>query len=121
MAIAVILFNNFSDLVPSLERKAYDLGVIATSRTPSDKVAVIAIDEASIRSIGRWPWPRDVQARMTDLLAQAKAKVIGSTILLSEPQIDPGYQYVVQLHELAPRPPSPAGRPPRRWRRSPRN
>ena len=42
VAIAVILFNNLSDLVPSLERKAYDLGVIATSRTPSDKVAVIA-------------------------------------------------------------------------------
>ena len=101
MVIAVVLFNRFSDLVPSLERKAYDLGVNATTRAPSDKVAVIAIDEASIRSIGRWPWPRDVQARMTDLLSQAKVKVIGSTILLSEPQMDPGYQYVVQLQELA--------------------
>lgn len=70
-------------------------------RAPSDKVAVIAIDEASIRSIGRWPWPRDVQAKMTDLLTQAKVKVIGSTILLSEPQVDPGYQYFVQLQELA--------------------
>ena len=100
VVIVVALFNRFSDLVPSLERKAYDLGVNATTRTPSDKVAVIAIDEASIRSIGRWPWPRDVQAKMTDLLVQAKVKVIGSTILLSEPQIDPGYQYVVQLQEL---------------------
>ncbi len=109
VAIAVILFNNFSDLVPSLERKAYDLGVIATSRTPSDKVAVIAIDEASIRSIGRWPWPRDVQARMTDLLAQSKVKVIGSTILLSEPQADPGYQYVVQLQGLAAKAAEPGG------------
>jgi serine/threonine-protein kinase len=101
VVIVVVLFNRVSDLVPSLERKAYDLGVIATSRAPSDKVAVIAIDEASIRSIGRWPWPRDVQAKMTDLLSQAKVKVIGSTILLSEPQVDPGYQYVVQLQELA--------------------
>ena len=100
VVIAVALFNRFSDLVPSLERKAYDLGVNATTRAPSDKVAVIAIDEASIRSIGRWPWPRDVQARMVDLLSQAKVKVIGSTILLSEPQLDPGYQYVVQLQEL---------------------
>ncbi len=101
VVIVVALFNRFSDLVPSLERKAYDLGVNATTRAPSDKVAVIAIDEASIRSIGRWPWPRDVQAKMTDLLSQAKVKVIGSTILLSEPQVDPGYQYVVQLQELA--------------------
>src|SRR6185295_8664827 len=101
VVVVVALFNRFSDLVPSLERKAYDLGVIATSRAPSDKVAVIAIDEASLRSIGRWPWPRDVQAKMTDLLSQAKVKVIGSTILLSEPQVDPGYKYVVQLQELA--------------------
>ena len=101
VVIAVALFNRFSDLVPGLERKAYDLGVNATSRAPSDKIAVIAIDEASIRSIGRWPWPRDVHAKMTDLLSQAKVKVIGSTILLSEPQVDPGYQYVVQLQGLA--------------------
>ena len=52
-----------SDLVQSLERKAYDLGVKAASRTPSDKVAVIAIDKQSIDNIGRWPWPRDVHAR----------------------------------------------------------
>jgi len=101
VTVAVVLLNLFSDLVPSLERKAYDLGVIATSRTPSDKVAVIAIDEASIRSIGRWPWPRDVQANMIDLLATAKVKVIGSTILLSEAQADPGYQVIVQLQAAA--------------------
>ena len=35
------------DLVQSLERKAYDLGVQATSRTPSDKIAIIAIDKQS--------------------------------------------------------------------------
>jgi CHASE2 domain-containing sensor protein len=44
-----------TDLVQSLERKAYDLGVKAASRTPSDKVAVIAIDKQSIDNIGRWP------------------------------------------------------------------
>ena len=38
VVIVVVLFNRFSDLVPSLERKAYDLGVNATTRTPSDKI-----------------------------------------------------------------------------------
>ena len=109
IVIAVALFNRFSDLVPSLERKAYDLGVNATSRAPSDKVAVIAIDETSIRTIGRWPWPRDVHAKMADLLAAAKTKVVGSTILLSEPQVDPGYLYVLQLQELAARGAEPGG------------
>ena len=97
----VLLIASGGDLIQSLERKAYDLGVRSASRTPSDRIAVIAIDDQSIANIGRWPWPRDVQAKMVDLLSQAKVKVIGSTILLSEPQVDPGYQYVVQLQELA--------------------
>ncbi len=86
----LVLFAGGSDLLQSLERKAYDMGVRASSRTPSDRVAVIAIDDASIVNIGRWPRPRDVHAKMVDLLAAAKAKVIGYTVFFSEPQIDPG-------------------------------
>ena len=42
------------NLVQSLERKAYDLGVQATSRTSSDKIAIIAIDKQGLDNIGRW-------------------------------------------------------------------
>ncbi len=97
VVILIALFNYFSDLIPSLERKAYDLGVVATSRAPLDKIAVIAIDEQSLANIGRWPWSRDVLAKMTDNLSAAKAKVIAYTILFSEPQVDAGYTYVTKL------------------------
>jgi serine/threonine-protein kinase len=108
VVIAVIVFNLSSDLVRSLERKAYDLGVRATSRDPAKNIAIIAIDRESLDRIGRWPWSREVLAKMTDQLAAAKAKVIANTILLSEPQIDPGYQYVVKLLEIAQRSAPPA-------------
>ncbi|MFZ2853833.1 MAG: serine/threonine-protein kinase [Rhodocyclaceae bacterium] len=88
------------DLLRSLERKAYDLGVQASSRTPSDRVAVIAIDDASIANLGRWPWPRDRHARMTDLLADGKVRVIANTAFFFEPQIDPGYTYVTRMLDL---------------------
>src|SRR2546423_11013851 len=104
VVLAVLLFSRFSDLIPSLERKAYDLGVQASSRTPSDKIAVIAIDDTSIANIGRWPWSREVHARMTDLLTGAKAKVIGNAMFFSEAQIDPGYIYVTKLLEIAGKP-----------------
>jgi eukaryotic-like serine/threonine-protein kinase len=103
VVIAIVVFNLSSDLVRSLERKAYDLGVRATSREPAKNIAIIAIDRESLDRIGRWPWSREVLAKMTDQLAAAKAKVIANTILLSEPQIDPGYQYVVKLLEIAQR------------------
>jgi len=108
VVIVVLVFNRSSDLIPSLERKAYDLGVQATSRTPSDKIAVIAIDDTSIANIGRWPWSREVHAKMTDLLAGAKAKVIGNTVFFSEAQVDPGYVYITKLLDIAQKPAAPA-------------
>jgi len=83
---AFALFASMNDLVPSLERKAYDAALLAASRTPSDKVAVIAIDKQSIDNIGRWPWPRDLHARMIDLLSQAKARAVGYLVFFAEPE-----------------------------------
>jgi len=97
-------------LIQSLERAAYDWGVRASSRTPSDKVVVIAIDDASIRNIGRWPWSREVHAKMTEALANAKAKVIGNIVFFSEPQVDAGFGYISKLLEIYGRlVPTPAG------------
>ncbi len=93
----VMLVAARGDLIQSLERKAYDLGVKAASRTPSDRIAIIAIDDASIANIGRWPWSRDVHARMIDLLGGAKAKVIANTTFFFEPQRDAGLAYVEKL------------------------
>ena len=73
----------------------------ATSRNASDKIAVIAIDDTSLANIGRWPWSREVHAKMTDLLAGAKAKVIVNTVFFSEPQVDPGYAYITKLLDAA--------------------
>jgi len=88
------------DAVQSLERKAYDWGVQSSSRDPSPDIAVIAIDDVSIANLGRWPWPRELHARMTDLLAGAKAKVIANTAFFFEPQTDAGYAYVTKLADL---------------------
>jgi serine/threonine-protein kinase len=95
----VLLFAGGSQLIQGLERSAYDWGVRASSRMPSDKIAIIAIDKQSIDNIGRWPWSREIHAKMIDRLAAAKAKVIGYTVFFSEPQIDPGLVYVNRLLE----------------------
>jgi eukaryotic-like serine/threonine-protein kinase len=75
-----------------LELRAYDTGVNATHRTPGavDDIAIIAIDDASIAEIGRWPWPRSVLTDALDGLGKAKPRSIGLMIDLSESQVDPG-------------------------------
>ena len=96
----VLFFASGSDLVQSLERLAYDLGVRASSHAPSTRVAVIAIDDQSIANIGRWPWSREIHAQMIGKLRQAGAKVVGYAAFFFEPQIDPGLAYVQKLTEL---------------------
>lgn len=101
MAVVLLfLFGAQSDLIQSLERKAYDLGMQATSRVPSDKIAVIAIDEESLGNLGRWPWPREIHARMIDVLAAGHAKVVGHTAFFFEPQVDAGLDYVRRIADL---------------------
>ncbi|MEO7743700.1 MAG: CHASE2 domain-containing protein, partial [Usitatibacter sp.] len=100
IAIALLGFARMSGFIPGLERWAYDLGVKMTSKSPSDKIAVIAIDDQSIANIGRWPWPREVQAKMIDQLSAAKAKVIGNTTFFFEPQRDPGLAYVEKMLDI---------------------
>jgi CHASE2 domain-containing sensor protein len=96
ITLIFVLFAN-SDLIQGVERNAYDLGVRSSSRVPSDKIAVVAIDDQSIANIGRWPWARDVHAKMHDILTQGGAKAIGQTVFFLEPQLDPGLQFIREL------------------------
>ena len=97
LVFLVLAYLVFAGPFQGLERWGYDLGVKATSHTPSERVAVVAIDDQSIDNLGRWPWPRNLQAQMIDMLAGGGAKAIGSTIFYSEPQRDPGLGYIDQL------------------------
>lgn len=100
IVVVVIGANVFTNSFTALETKAYDWGVSATSKAPSDKVAVIAIDEQSVNNLGRWPWSREIHANMIDKLADAKAKVIGHTVFFFEPQKDAGLLYINKLLEV---------------------
>src|SRR5260221_2655056 len=83
-------------------------GVQASSRAPNPDLVAIAIGDPSIANIGRWPWQRDVLAKLIDTVGAAKPKAMGTTIFLSEPQVDRGYQYVNRLMALVPPPGDPS-------------
>ncbi len=93
----VFLAFSGSNFLQGLERSAYDFSVRSSNRIPSDRIAVIAIDDESIANIGRWPWPRDVHAQMHEILTEAGARVIGQTVFFIEPQIDPGLEFISEL------------------------
>ena len=86
-------------LVEELESLAYDAGVKMTFRNPAatDRVAIIAIDDPSLDAIGRWPWPRNVLAKLLERLDKARPKAVGLLIFLTETQTDPGLKYIREL------------------------
>ncbi len=100
IVVAVMLLNQATDLIGSLERKFYDVASTSSSRQPSDRVAIIAIDDQSVSNIGRWPWPRDIHARLIDQLAAAKAKTIVHTVFFIEPQVDRGLSFIRKMKGL---------------------
>jgi len=57
---------------------------------PPEDVVIVAIDEKSIREIGRWPWDRNVIAELLYSLTDAEPSVIALDVIFSEPgQHDP--------------------------------
>ena len=99
VVIGVMVLYKATDFVDTLERRLYDYASTQTSRQPSDRIAVIAIDDQSIANIGRWPWPRDVHAELIDKLAAAKSKTIVHTAFFFEPQTDRGLAYIRKIKE----------------------
>lgn len=56
--------------------------------TPDSRIVVVAIDDASINQIGRWPWSRTVHAELIKKIHDAGAKVIGYDVNFPEPSSD---------------------------------
>lgn len=99
VVVAVMVLYKGTDLIDTLERRLYDYASTQTSRQPSDRIAIIAIDDQSIANIGRWPWPRDVHAELIDKLAAGKSKTIVHTAFFFEPQTDRGLAYIRKIKE----------------------
>ena len=99
VVLAVLILNAGTDAISTLERRFYDFASTASGRQPSDRIAIIAIDDQSIANIGRWPWPRDVHAELIDKLSAAKAKVIVNTVFFFEPQTDRGLVFIRKIKE----------------------
>lgn len=69
-----------------LDLRALDYRLRLRSPGPvAPEVVIVAIDDASLKLLGRWPWPRARIADLVDTIAAGDPAVIGIDILQSEP------------------------------------
>ena len=70
-----------------VELKTLDLRFLYANSIPeNDQIVCIDIDDAALDTVGRWPWPRDVQGGVVDVLAEAGVQTLLMDITLREPQ-----------------------------------
>jgi adenylate cyclase len=72
--------------IEELRLRTFDLFQVVRPREQTARPIVIAdIDEASLKEIGQWPWPRTVLADLVTRLRESGAVAIGFDIVFAEP------------------------------------
>ena len=65
----------------------YDWNLSYQSRAPAKDIVIVAVDEQSLRKLGRWPWSRHIHAELVRKLAASGAKAVALDIVFSEPDV----------------------------------
>jgi adenylate cyclase len=73
-----------------LEARSFDiLSTLAPLQPAQPGAVIVAIDEPSFAELSeRWPWPRDIHARLIESLKRAGAGPIGLDIVFAEPSTE---------------------------------
>ncbi|WP_322031399.1 CHASE2 domain-containing protein [Paraburkholderia sp. J76] len=75
-------------LTSGADHLVYDRLLSSRSLSVSPDIVLVEIDNASVAALGRWPWPRDVHARLVDQLAKAGAAAVVYDVLFTESSPD---------------------------------
>ena len=88
LAIALALHVRAPRFVENLRFQVFDTYQRLSPRpTVGAPVVIVDIDDASLRRLGQWPWPRTRIAELVRKLHDAGAAVIGMDIILAEPDL----------------------------------
>jgi CHASE2 domain-containing sensor protein/signal transduction histidine kinase len=72
---------------------------------PSD-IVIVAVDDASIAELGRWPWDRVLHAALIDRLRELGAKAVALDFLLTEPDVESPQGDIALAQAMARGPPT---------------
>ncbi len=106
--IIVITIYNLEDrdifkalrIFKAIEQKSLDVRFQLRGKSdPGDEIAIVAIDEKSIKKLGRYPWPRRYIAQFVDKITEAKARLRALDVMYSEAQNVKGlFPFLQRLH-----------------------
>jgi adenylate cyclase len=83
--VAVLFALGSTSFVQSLNEKGTDI-LSPAGHFPHPDIVILAIDDKSLAAIGRWPWPRTVEAEVIKKLGQFSPRVLGLDVNFSDPE-----------------------------------
>jgi len=100
LAFIALSFKAFP-LFEGLERIIYsvEMRLALPGSVGENRIAIVNIDEKSLKQLGPWPWPRNLIAEMIKILKANGAKLIGLDLLYSQKEQNPGLHEIIKLHE----------------------
>jgi adenylate cyclase len=86
LTFTILLIVKLSNpyLVEATRLKFYDYIMLDTTKQ-SEQIVLVNLGEKAIEKYGQWPFPRDVHAKIISDLYSRGAVLVGSTILMPEP------------------------------------
>lgn len=82
LLILIAALFNYAHLTKQIDNIVYDAHLGLWSRTPTEDIILVTIDDRSLEQLGRWPWPRRFHAKLLGTLKDSKA--VGLDVLFSE-------------------------------------
>jgi adenylate cyclase len=117
ISVLITLFFLFLDVInlpvvkrttDLLEMKTLDFRFLLREayrpELPGENIAIIGIDEKSLREIGRWPWSRSKIAELLQALSEEKPRVVAFDVLFSEPERSDVLKLIQELQDGTPIP-----------------
>ncbi len=84
------IFALKADLAGSFNNLFYDRLSSINRPVADDRILLVNIDQASLNALGKWPWKRDIHAKLLDQLHAARPRSITFDVLFTEPDLTGG-------------------------------
>lgn len=98
LAVAQIRHYLPTTLIDRMDTFLYDVRMRVQNGEMDPRIVIVDIDEKSLAEVGRWPWNRDVIARLIDKLdGKYHVRTVAFDVIFSEPDTSSGYNTLEAL------------------------
>ena len=89
LAAAAVCWCASSQALARADALIYDAAMRLAKPAPRDDIVIVAIDNESLRALGRWPWPRERHSQALGRLAAAHPRAVAYDVLFADPDMNP--------------------------------